>query len=678
MGFPLPFLRGALAVVATAALTGSGLVAAQSAVADPANPTPVSATALPTAQVNGVVWTQVVSNGIDYVGGSFSQSQPAGAAAGVGVTNRSNLFAYDVATGVAIPGFGAIANAQVRGMAASPDGSRIYIVGDFTTVNGVARNHIAALQASTGALVTDFAPSLNGSALAVAATSSRVYVGGAFTAAAGVTRSRAAAFSTSGALLSWAPQADGGPVRAIALAPDSSKALMAGGFTSTNGQTQPGRGMVAVDTSTGASLPWATSALIHNGGVVNQPDAVSTASSSIYSLSTRGGTVYATGQATSTTWQDANLEGTVAMRWSDGGLVWLEDCHGDTYSSVAFDDAVYVASHSHNCSTLGGFEEMNPQAHRALGFTQAATQTLQHNLTQGPGSYQDFFGQPAPSLLDWYPTLSIGTYTGSSQAAWSVAQGSGYLVYGGEFPKVNGTRQTGLVRFQGYNDPANGASDPIATPTPTPTPTPTDAGSSSDTKPNRVSTPSTVALGPTAVAVKWRAPKASTTDKVSGYVIKAYKGSKVLKTVDVGKTKRVATIPGLKKSTTYKIGVAAKNSHGTGKFSPLHSVKTKAKGKNVSATKHPSKVKQPSATKGSGRLRVKWAAASTSGALAVSSYQVRVVLHGKTVKTYTVSSAVRSKLVTSLKKRTAYSVSVRAASWAGWGSWSTARSARTK
>ena len=160
--------------------------------------------------------------------------------------------------------------------------------------------------------------------------------------------------------------------------------------------------------------------------------------------------------------------------------------------------------------------------------------------------------------------------------------------------------------------------------------------------------------------------------------MKAYKGSKVVKTANVGGTKRVVTISGLKRSTSYRIAVAAKNAQGTGKLSVLVSAKTKAKGKNVSATRHPGKVKKPTASVSTTRIRVKWSAASTSGALGVSNYQVRVVLRGKTVKTVTVSARSRSRVVTGLKRHTAYTVSVRAENWAGWGSWSPAKSVRTR
>ena len=41
-------------------------------------------------------------------------------------------------------------------LAAPPDGSRIYVGGDFTTVNGTSRSRIAALDPTTGALMTQF------------------------------------------------------------------------------------------------------------------------------------------------------------------------------------------------------------------------------------------------------------------------------------------------------------------------------------------------------------------------------------------------------------------------------------------------------------------------------------------------------------------------------------------
>src|SRR4051812_5361057 len=67
--------------------------------ASPASPTTVSADPLPTVQVDGVVWSQVVIGNTVYAGGKFTTARPAGAAPGVSTTTRNNLLAYDIRTG---------------------------------------------------------------------------------------------------------------------------------------------------------------------------------------------------------------------------------------------------------------------------------------------------------------------------------------------------------------------------------------------------------------------------------------------------------------------------------------------------------------------------------------------------------------------------------------------------
>ena len=43
--------------------------------------------------------------------------------------------------------------------------------------------------------------------------------------------------------------------------------------------------------------------------------------------------------------------------------------------------------------------------------------------------------------------MSAGQITGQLQAGWSVSGNSQYVVFGGEFPRVNGVAQAGLVRY---------------------------------------------------------------------------------------------------------------------------------------------------------------------------------------------------------------------------------------
>ena len=77
-----------------------------------------------------------------------------------------------------------------------------------------------------------------------------------------------------------------------------------------------------------------------------------------------------------------------------------------------------------------------------------ATTTVARGTNTGPDAYGwNYSAWPSAGLLAWWPSLSIGSYTGQSQAAWSLTGTKDYLAVGGEFPRVNGVAQQGLVRF---------------------------------------------------------------------------------------------------------------------------------------------------------------------------------------------------------------------------------------
>ena len=156
--------------------------------ADPKTPVSVSADPLPTVQINGVAWTQRVIGNTVYVGGKFTTARPAGSAAGVNTVARSNLLAYDIRTGVLINAWAPTTNGDVLSIVPSPDGSRIYIGGSFTTVNGQIRNRIAALNPTTGALITTFQPKPDATVRAIAATNDTVYFGGLLGSVNGIAR----------------------------------------------------------------------------------------------------------------------------------------------------------------------------------------------------------------------------------------------------------------------------------------------------------------------------------------------------------------------------------------------------------------------------------------------------------------------------------------------------------
>jgi len=430
--------RRSISAALTLVLVGSWLAIANShsaradtAPPDPTTPVTVSADSLPTTQIDGVVWSQAIVGNTVYAGGSFANARPAGSAAGTNLTPRANMLSYDITTGALNTTFAPNPNAQVEAVTASPDGSRVYIGGDFTTSSGVNRYRIAAYNATTGALITTFAPVLNGGVRAIVATNTTVYVGGAFTTANGNTRSKLAAFSaTDGSLLSWAPSANDG-VQAMVMAPDQSKIIVGGAFTQISGAAE--YGMAAIDPITGATLPWAADATVKDAGANAAIDTLSTDGTNIYG----GGFVFGSG---------GNLEGVFAADPSTGAIKWIEDCHGDTYSTYSDGNAMYEVGHQHYCDDVpNGFSQNNPWVlHRSQAFSTAVAGTLLHN-TQS--AYADFGGTPAPEQLDWYPTLTLGTYTGQKQAAWNVTGNGQYVVEGGEFPTVNGVGQQGLARF---------------------------------------------------------------------------------------------------------------------------------------------------------------------------------------------------------------------------------------
>lgn len=439
--------RGAslLGAIATAlALTIGALVVPAAAVADtvPAAGTPetFAGDALPTVQIDGVVYAQEVVGNTVYVGGSFAKARPAGSPAGTNETPRANLLAYDLTTGALISSWNPGTNGTVLDIKKSADGSRIYVAGMFSQAAGAWRYRVAAFDTATGALITNWAPEANGRIDSIAVADSTIYLAGEFTTLNGTQRTKVGAVSAStGAVTGFTADVQGGyGAKGVVVSPDRSKVVVAGSFTSVNGSTNPGRGITALDASTGALMPWAMNSVLRNAGTV----------AAMYSLSSDGDSVYGTGFDYGGTSQDG-FEGSFRASWVDGSLTWMEDCHGDSYDVAPTADAIYVVGHPHYCGNIGAFPETNPRSyHHSLAFSKTPTGPVITPDTQG---YRSFTGQQAPSLLQWYPEYVPGSYTGQSQGPWQVSASGDYLLIGGEFLKVNGTAQQGIVRFAKKN-----------------------------------------------------------------------------------------------------------------------------------------------------------------------------------------------------------------------------------
>jgi PKD repeat protein len=414
---------------------------ADTAPASPSEPETVSAAALPTAQMNGVAWAQVIVGNRVYVTGQFTQARPAGSALGVNETPRTNLLSYDLTTGQ-LNSWAPTINAPGYAIAGSADGSTIYVGGDFDQASGVSRSRIVAFDAQTGAVKTAFNPGANTTVRAIATSPSNntVYYGGFFTttgAGTGFTaRSRmAAADGTTGALLPWAPATDR-EVVAMIVHPASGRVIVGGSFTTLNGSQARGSG--SVDGVTGASMPWAANQTIQNYG-----DGVE-----VGSFTTDGTSIFGSGWTFLAGGGVGNLEGVFSANAMTGQINWINATRGDNYSIAYTNGVVYSVGHTHDA----GMIQWNPQTPDPWQFqrTNAMNSTVSPTLTNAYGTNDlwDYFpGFKAAQPLHWLPTLTGGTYTGQGQAAWTVAANNDYVVQGGEFPKVNNIAQQGLVRF---------------------------------------------------------------------------------------------------------------------------------------------------------------------------------------------------------------------------------------
>lgn len=439
---------GAIAVAMSSLITMTAAPLAQAAPVNGAagynsvdrTATDVTADALPTAQIDGVAWTTKIVGDIVYVGGDFKNSRPAGAAEGTQLTPRSNMLAFNLKTGELLPNFQMDADRPVKALALSPDKTRLYVGGMFSSFGGQTRYRLAAINTADGTLVSDFKPTLNATVETITVTNDTVYVGGVFGTANKQPRpGHLAAFDLKGNLLPWAPVANT-PVKTIVATPDHSRIILGGVFATINGQVAPAS--ASVDAKTGALMPWAFN---KKSNLSSETQGVG-----LYNLYSDGKFIYASGFSFRSVGTLRGFEGVAKLDPMTGNIVWAADCHGDSYGTVAMGNRLFVASHAHNCAAQGTFPEgKDPnnglQAfHRASAYTMEATSVTKKNLVNG---YMDFEGTPAPAQVNWYPNLSAGTYTGQNQAAWALDATSEYLVMVGEFPRANGVKQQGLVRF---------------------------------------------------------------------------------------------------------------------------------------------------------------------------------------------------------------------------------------
>ncbi len=409
------------ALAVAIALVGLGLVATAGPAA--ALESTLPANVAPSWQTNAPVWAIAVTAGVVYVGGDFTGVRPPGAAPGSGEVARNHLAAFNASTGALLTSFSHNVNAAVRVLSVSADGRTVYAGGDFTTIDGTVRNRLAAFTASSGAL-TSWNPNANARVLGIAATNTAVYVGGSFTTVGGRTERRVAALNLgTGAALAGFTATPDNVVYQLAVSTQGNKLYLAGAFLSVNGNTRYHAAAV-VSTATGATLPFAAGSVI--------PPVTATCIVEAKTVKTDSGGAYFGVEGSGL----GCFDGTFAVNVADGSLRWQSRCLGATQAVQPLRGILYTGSHSHDCSAD---RAVDPNAFPEQGAALGLSRHLLSRTTSGG------------LLSNWYPNTNGGP-GGVGLGPRVMATDGRRLFVGGEFTSVNGHPQQGFARF----DPATG------------------------------------------------------------------------------------------------------------------------------------------------------------------------------------------------------------------------------
>jgi hypothetical protein len=342
-----------------------------------AAPTLVSQTPDATANVDGRVQAITRIGDWLYIGGSFTA---------VSGRPRAGLARINATSGAVDRNWTADVVGSVFALAASTDGTTLYVGGEFTSVAGASRENLAAVSAATGAVVAAWNPGANRSVQALAASSTRLYAGGKFVRIGGVTRPKLAAIdlaSATGAVDGgFAPNPDQW-VAALRVTPGN-RLIAAGFFTAIGGAAQ--RYLAELSPVDGTATGWRPSLTCP----VYAIDVV--AASDVYvACGGSGGSALAFSTASNT-------------------QRWLVRTNGNLHGVAFLDGAVYLGGH---------FTTMSGAARKKGGAVDAAT----------------------GALTAWNPTFN------SSFGIWEMLAVDGKLWVGGDFTRVGATRQLRLARF---------------------------------------------------------------------------------------------------------------------------------------------------------------------------------------------------------------------------------------
>jgi trimeric autotransporter adhesin len=374
-------LRGFRGTLIALAVAGAGLASAPAALAV----TTIAAKPDSTWETNGRVLAIAESAGIVYIGGTFtSVDDKLGT-----VVVRNHMAAIDEATGAVVTTFDPAPSGAVRDIMIGPTGT-IYVSGDFTTIAGKARKRMAALNTSGAALA--FKANANATVYGMTVLGSTIYAGGNFTTLNGVARTRLVAVdATTGALAAWAPAADG---EVTSMATNGTAVYAGGLFTHIGASTQ--NHLASLSASTGAVQAWAYHPSYPVEGMA------ATASMLYLAGGGAGGRVG-------------------ALSTAGGSFVWEISVNGNVQQVGIFGSQLIAGGHFDDVCDPG---------------TNCANAIVRHKVLAADA---------ATGALNtvWHPSVN------STLGVFAVATAAAKVFIGGDFTKAGGLAQAHYAQFSG-------------------------------------------------------------------------------------------------------------------------------------------------------------------------------------------------------------------------------------
>lgn len=183
--FLLPALAGVLTAVGIAGLPVAPAVAAPVPGDQLVQEVPAEETPDVLAPVEGgraFVYSVAESAGRVVLGGDFERARDASErGTDTAAVDVANLLAFDPVTGAVDRAFAQVPDGVVNVVLADPDGTTLWVGGRFTEIGGVARRNLAALDASTGAVLPRFDPGVvDGPVEDLRLVDGRLWVAGGF------------------------------------------------------------------------------------------------------------------------------------------------------------------------------------------------------------------------------------------------------------------------------------------------------------------------------------------------------------------------------------------------------------------------------------------------------------------------------------------------------------------